>query len=344
MNRWRLLEERRKYEEMSAYYDAYFADKCTTNPQVGTVSVSSGSCLHPESQTDERLWFLKDPVQKFGHDPCGYLCTETHNFYLSIPWSESFIKVYKKLLYKSADEDGEAPLPWHFSDAFASSLESALAWMDAVHSYGQGDVEEDLYNALIYVEVRPDPKLQLYSLHLLMEQYTLFYMNFVLPTFIQNMSEAEHVKLDSFDKFRIAYFAPFFSTRYDGMIILKARQEAGLLRTNQVRLVECILRATMDVIKKWQAQVEERNEDTDVSEITSTLFGLCEILNFFTDEQFRSERLEVLLVRYLSEVDDINIEVINGLEKAEKNYRDQCQAAPAGQRYREDLHPNAASR
>ncbi|RPA81411.1 hypothetical protein BJ508DRAFT_361978 [Ascobolus immersus RN42] len=94
--------------------------------------------------------------------------------------------------------------------------------------------------------------------------------------------------------------------------MLDLRRRAGLLREQQVRLVEAVLASHRDDVKravrKWEG--EERVEKVKFALFTagSLLYGVC-------SERFRSERLEGLLIGYLAE-EGVNMDVVRGVDAA----------------------------
>ncbi|RPA83543.1 hypothetical protein BJ508DRAFT_413467 [Ascobolus immersus RN42] len=100
---------------------------------------------------------------------------------------------------------------------------------------------------------------------------------------------------------------------------LPAREKAGLLRKAQVELVEIVLRTVM---VQLQALVTAPLQVADESGRLKELERVCKrarvlLFGFLLHPKFRSERLEVLLLRYLKE-DGVNWEVVRGMEGAQR--------------------------
>ncbi|RPA76654.1 hypothetical protein BJ508DRAFT_181773 [Ascobolus immersus RN42] len=134
---------------------------------------------------------------------------------------------------------------------------------------------------------------------------------------------------------------------------LQSRFEAGLLRDNQAHLVEIVLRLVMGVAKAWVLEVKPRHiehlnglrywSSTEVKDAVQVLKDDLDqfhyVFAFFRDTRFRSERLEVLLVRYLRQLHDINMEVVEGLVSAEREYQLAPRRGPDNRPSRHTLRP-----
>ncbi|RPA75464.1 hypothetical protein BJ508DRAFT_418129 [Ascobolus immersus RN42] len=87
------------------------------------------------------------------------------------------------------------------------------------------------------------------------------------------------------------------------------RWEAGLMRIEQVGLIKQIIKAAMD-----EARAIIRLGG-GVEELTEAGWSTRHLLAFVTSNRFRSERLEILLLRCLGH-DDINWKVVDGVRRA----------------------------
>ncbi|RPA83542.1 hypothetical protein BJ508DRAFT_324568 [Ascobolus immersus RN42] len=99
--------------------------------------------------------------------------------------------------------------------------------------------------------------------------------------------------------------------------VLLRRHEAGLLRDGQVQLVEIVLRGVM-VQLGAMIEVECAEEELRLRR----MMGVCTkarelLLGLLVHRNFRSERLEGLLLGYLRE-EGVNWRVVRGVEAAEK--------------------------
>lgn len=111
---------------------------------------------------------------------------------------------------------------------------------------------------------------------------------------------------------------------YSPEMVVASRWKAGLLRMGQVRLIETVLRGCLESIN-LMIKVENRGELSDTEfevvrlrEIARVCHRTKEtIVRFFGSERFRSERLELLIGRYLEE-EGVNWEVVRGVDVAQR--------------------------
>ncbi|RPA77354.1 hypothetical protein BJ508DRAFT_417089 [Ascobolus immersus RN42] len=103
--------------------------------------------------------------------------------------------------------------------------------------------------------------------------------------------------------------------------VVYRRWESGLLRNTQVALIEGTIKTMVD---EFRSVLESDNE------VLQRLFMFGGALGFyrtaidiFTGQRFRSERLELSLLKYLADDEPPNLLVINGVEKATKSYFEQ---------------------
>jgi hypothetical protein len=96
---------------------------------------------------------------------------------------------------------------------------------------------------------------------------------------------------------------------------VQQRYKRGMLRGGVIRLLEITLRALMDELQKLMA----RGAAYDEFELACRN-SVYAVEFLFGSHRFRSERLEILLLRYLDEL-GFNAEVATGVEKATESYR-----------------------
>ncbi|RPA71490.1 hypothetical protein BJ508DRAFT_367733 [Ascobolus immersus RN42] len=102
--------------------------------------------------------------------------------------------------------------------------------------------------------------------------------------------------------------------------IISERWAAGLLRNSQVEILQIILRMLLKQISAILAisgidETVRLDRLTSVCTQTDDYFMKC----FIVSRRFRSERLEVLLLKYLAE-ENVNWDVVEGLEEAQRVY------------------------
>jgi len=105
----------------------------------------------------------------------------------------------------------------------------------------------------------------------------------------------------------------------DYWTVLRERFQAGLLRASQCKLVAITLDALTAQVQGIMAR--EKPGETSVETIVGLVESACKrtkllISQFLLSPKLRSERLEVLLLRYLME-EEVNMEVVEGIERAE---------------------------
>ncbi|RPA76662.1 hypothetical protein BJ508DRAFT_181822 [Ascobolus immersus RN42] len=220
-------------------------------------------------------------------------------------------------------------VPWpcqcHFTDTFTSALRSTVSWLRAAPHYRRAE-EIIFYYGYQPLEIRSNPLPR--SLRLLVEQYMLFFMNTFLPFAVGLKSPGFHETDNKYlmslgECYMRVIYALGFSSYFE------RRQMAGLLRTNQLLLIELILKASMDLVKAWMILAASAGPATRIWEavgclkrVEAEIYRLYQtLISFFLSARFRSERLELLLVRYLSEPNDLNMEVIKGLDTAEEYFQ-----------------------
>ncbi|RPA76661.1 hypothetical protein BJ508DRAFT_330913 [Ascobolus immersus RN42] len=203
--------------------------------------------------------------------------------------------------------------PFPFYDSLALSIQSAVRTIPIFSNWKPSGHDIQFLGALQTLE---EALTQTRSLQALLEQYILFFISTYLPFAMRSEAQYDILSLTQ------NYFA-VTETIAGGRRgpVLHNRRIGSILRTNQLRLVEGIPRAAMDVVKKWIEETPSYGSSTDsIKPVLSSLQYLRRIMNFLVDDRFRSERLEVLLLRYLSETEDINRDVLEGLEKAQVEY------------------------
>lgn len=123
------------------------------------------------------------------------------------------------------------------------------------------------------------------------------------------------------------------------------RYDSGLMREQQIQLLILVVRTMMDRIRLLCHTANSQIEFMKLEDWTRTMMQIdLELIRtnrsihiFFGNERFRSERLELLLTKYLLE-DDINMEVVKGLESAQRIDEDnECNA------YRTKAPPDPAA-
>ncbi|RPA71491.1 hypothetical protein BJ508DRAFT_367734 [Ascobolus immersus RN42] len=102
-------------------------------------------------------------------------------------------------------------------------------------------------------------------------------------------------------------------------VVVAPRWKHGMLRERQIKLIELVLRNFLEQLRAI-LEVSIGNENLRLVEFgrVCLLAGLS-ISSFFGSPRLRSERLEVLLLRYLDEK-DVNWEVVRGLDKAQRDF------------------------
>ncbi|RPA86536.1 hypothetical protein BJ508DRAFT_411220, partial [Ascobolus immersus RN42] len=103
---------------------------------------------------------------------------------------------------------------------------------------------------------------------------------------------------------------------------IQARWKAGLLRGGQVLVIETLLRK---LLLELTALLGERTDSIETVRLVEMERAIDRadraIKHFFGNARFRSERLEVLLVKYLGEP-EVNTDVVRGIEIAQRKYED----------------------
>ncbi|RPA78881.1 hypothetical protein BJ508DRAFT_150547 [Ascobolus immersus RN42] len=95
----------------------------------------------------------------------------------------------------------------------------------------------------------------------------------------------------------------------DMYTLLRQRQEAGLLRNGQVRLIVTFLEGAIVELERSMEKYPER--------VTVMIMHRWFISNLLCSPRLRSERLEVLIEKYLQE-DGVNMEVVDYIVAATK--------------------------
>ncbi|RPA76854.1 hypothetical protein BJ508DRAFT_364828 [Ascobolus immersus RN42] len=143
------------------------------------------------------------------------------------------------------------------------------------------------------------------SLHRTSELFMMFIISDVIPYY--HKLKSPDTPLDLFNGHPGGFPGPFLieSTYYQ----LSDRYYSGLLRTGQVRIIEAVLRGTINdltIIMKRNGTKEEIIEALEESESF--------LDNFVNSGNFRSERLEVFILRYLAE-EGVNVDVVRGIRE-----------------------------
>ncbi|RPA76655.1 hypothetical protein BJ508DRAFT_181767 [Ascobolus immersus RN42] len=214
----------------------------------------------------------------------------------------------------------------------------SMSFQSARESYGDLPLGSTLREALTYpLEWSELPRI----IHLALEDYILFYMNLLAPSlrnFVEDVSEGSLVDKHA-SYLQTALVHNYFLILKDIYIgirpsVLERRQASGLLRANQVRLVALVIKMAIDVTRRFVEEASEhRLGHTNGGGWRTNMCctrawhpyvvlqeDIRGTLQFFLDNRFRSERLVLLLVGYLSDP-DINVEVVERLAAAERQNR-----------------------
>ncbi|RPA85912.1 hypothetical protein BJ508DRAFT_411539 [Ascobolus immersus RN42] len=194
------------------------------------------------------------------------------------------------------------------------------AWEHFNYNYKFITSSEDATNLYSCLQILHDSDLFPDPLRAVIEEYLEVYIQQVYP-YLQRMYEAhkERVLGDRNGTWFVAkwYIQPllvladygYSEFYYDGFRGLPERWKAGLVRPQQFFILETVLRAVMRFITAWvkndiptPSQLQKHVDRRDY-----TVYQYSAILAFFSDSsRFRSERLELLLVRYLTEESENN--------------------------------------
>ncbi|RPA75045.1 hypothetical protein BJ508DRAFT_418334 [Ascobolus immersus RN42] len=93
------------------------------------------------------------------------------------------------------------------------------------------------------------------------------------------------------------------------------RYHKGLLRTSMVRLLEAALGSFLDELRMLMKHGAPYESLSNACGDWNTAFD-----TFFTDERFRSERIELLILKYLDE-DGIDMELVGGIRLQTEKFR-----------------------
>ncbi|RPA76315.1 hypothetical protein BJ508DRAFT_379543 [Ascobolus immersus RN42] len=154
-----------------------------------------------------------------------------------------------------------------------------------------------------------------------LEELVELYIDTVFP-FFNNIG---HAKLSSQRDPKSTYHLMIEIICERHTTVLRQRWDCGLLRQGQVRLVEIAVRAAMTQVQSILDVVVSRpmsdqdlllDSTAKIQEMMRVCIRTTESLDlFFASKKFRSERLELLLLRYLKQ-EDINWTVVRGVEAA----------------------------
>jgi hypothetical protein len=161
------------------------------------------------------------------------------------------------------------------------------------------------------------------------EKMLLFYVEEFYP---YCLSLIEHADQDQVQRCRImfsnllsAFLNPIesgaYSYVYGGRCIrqLQGRWEAGLLRETQVRLICMTLERSVRYVKRLMERnpVSKRLNEGDFAAFESTRediwYSVNNIIVLFCSSRFRSERLELLILRYVEDGEEVNSDVVEGI-------------------------------
>ncbi|RPA85911.1 hypothetical protein BJ508DRAFT_411538 [Ascobolus immersus RN42] len=192
------------------------------------------------------------------------------------------------------------------------------------HRNSDDSQPDNLHSCLKIVESEnfPDP------LRPVAEKFLEFYMGHVYPfnCRLENILEQQIQAENYIDTVRgkwylsALYNLPCYGT-YGTPLALSVRWKAGLVRPNQFFLIQTALRIVMDFAQDWIGKCIPSPLELidDIDRRDTTLFWYSRLLDFFSDERFRSERIESLMVRYLAD-DTLSMEVVDGLERANATF------------------------
>lgn len=107
------------------------------------------------------------------------------------------------------------------------------------------------------------------------------------------------------------YFSPIMNPIYPCSFV--ERLGRGMVRNGQARLIELTLSGLNGKLKGLIDQ------GGDISELYRAVWHSMTLFHFFTGERFRSERLEILILKYVDE-NGVNMDVVRGVEVATDGY------------------------
>lgn len=122
----------------------------------------------------------------------------------------------------------------------------------------------------------------------------------------------------------IEYLGDPNTDQFRGGVIIAERYRLGLMRPHQIQLLErtyCHMMATISSTLISYSMEDEVDEKVRLFEITRAMFSASKFVRFFGASRFRSERLEVLLMRYIEE-DGVDVEVARGVDAEQRKNQD----------------------
>ncbi|RPA71492.1 hypothetical protein BJ508DRAFT_367735 [Ascobolus immersus RN42] len=152
------------------------------------------------------------------------------------------------------------------------------------------------------------------------EEHILFYINHLFPYFLTIDWPYKSPGRTTRDP-RYAYWLLIDNLgnhNDDGAeIAVPQRYKARLMRNEQVKLLEAVMRSLHKQLR-FILEVKTDNEELRITELgRACLRADNSVEKFLGSANLRSERLEVLLVRYL-EQEDVNWEVVRRLDQAQR--------------------------
>ncbi|RPA75414.1 hypothetical protein BJ508DRAFT_418155 [Ascobolus immersus RN42] len=90
---------------------------------------------------------------------------------------------------------------------------------------------------------------------------------------------------------------------------LSKRYDAGLLRNGQIELIKAVMRASMCEMRGLICR------GAGCAELTEAFWQARGALQFFFGERFRSERLELLILRHLEEEGPVDVALVGGIRE-----------------------------
>ncbi|RPA86535.1 hypothetical protein BJ508DRAFT_411219 [Ascobolus immersus RN42] len=102
--------------------------------------------------------------------------------------------------------------------------------------------------------------------------------------------------------------------------VVRRRWETGLLREAQVKLVGHLFDKLWIELKAL-VEIETANERLRLVELNRRIIRAGRAMRcFFDNGRFRSERLEGLLLKYLSEDEEVDTQLLHGLEEVQREF------------------------
>jgi hypothetical protein len=169
-------------------------------------------------------------------------------------------------------------------------------------------------------------------LHESIEAFLKFYFDEVSPFITKLQEHSSQDQIKHYSGISQSHYHITFTFRtvlavylQRGSYSVHRRYEVGLLRMQHIELLKVVLKTLMLDSKAIIRNVEELDENARsqlnlravVWELSLAGIRARKLASFFASGQFRSERLELLLMKYLEE-DGVNMEIVKRLDEVDR--------------------------